>query len=443
MATFKICIYKHQRRADGKFPVSIRVCWKRGYGYIKTEYYVTDRQINKKTFEVKDPYIIKDLNERILKLEDIKSKKLGFRIHNYDAKDLAAYFMDALQEGEGDVDFVAFGRELAARVERDGRTSTAELYRRTLNGLIDFCGGRERIMASEITVSFLRSFSEYLKTERTMTRKNHGKDVTVKRPAASGNTVAAYLTDIRTIFNKAVEEFNDDEKDIIRIPHYPFKKVKIVRNLPEKRNVTAEKVAMIRDLPDDKINRRITIMARDVFMLIFYLCGINIADILTCPPIVNGRIEYKRQKTRKRRKDEAFISILIQPECEDLVRKYADPAGRRAFGFYHTYKDRKNFARAVNNGLKDIADLVGEDKLTTYFARHAWSTIGRNRAGVSVDDIDLSLNHVDQAKKMADVYIEKDWSLIDAANRKIIDYLNSFPAPESNQSDETPKSFDK
>ena len=44
---------------------------------------------------------------------------------------------------------------------------------------------------------------------------------------------------------------------------------------------------------------------------------------------------------------------------------------------------------------------------------------------------------------MADVYIEKDWSLIDAANRKIIDYLNSLPTPESNQSADTPKSADK
>ena len=93
--------------------------------------------------------------------------------------------------------------------------------------------------------------------------------------------------------------------------------------------------------------------------------------------------------------------------------------------------------------MKDIAGLVGEEELTTYYARHTWSTIGRNRAGVSVDDIDLSLNHVDQAKKMADVYIEKDWSLIDAANRKIIDYLNSLPTPESNQSADTPKSADK
>lgn len=443
MATFKICIYKHQRRTDGKYPVTIRVCWKRGYGYIKTEYYVTDNQINKKTFAVKDPYIIKELNERILKLEDIKSKQLGFRIHNYDAKELAAYFADALKEGAGDVDFVAFGRELADRLDRADRASTAQLYRRTLNGLIDFCNGRERIMASEITVSFLRAFTEYLKSERTLTRKNHGKDITVTHPAASDNTVAAYMTDIRTIFNKAIEEFNDDEKDLIRIPHYPFKKVKIVRTLADKRNITAEKMAMIRDIPDDKIERPIAKMARDVFMLIFYLCGINIADILTCPPIVDGRIEYKRQKTRKRRKDEAFISIQIQPECEDLIRKFADPSGQRAFGFYHTYKDRKNFARAVNNGLKDIADLVGEEELTTYYARHTWSTIGRNRAGVSVDDIDLSLNHVDQAKKMADVYIEKDWSLIDAANRKIIDYLNSLPAPESNQSADTPKSADK
>ena len=65
MATFKICIFKHQRRADEKYPVSIRVCWKRQYGYIKTEFYVTDKQINKKAFVLKDSFIIRELDRRI------------------------------------------------------------------------------------------------------------------------------------------------------------------------------------------------------------------------------------------------------------------------------------------------------------------------------------------------------------------------------------------
>jgi hypothetical protein len=62
MATFKITVFQHQVRADGKYPVSIRVYWKRQYGYIGTEYYVTIYQINqnkkKGLFKLKDSLII-------------------------------------------------------------------------------------------------------------------------------------------------------------------------------------------------------------------------------------------------------------------------------------------------------------------------------------------------------------------------------------------------
>ena len=42
---------------------------------------------------------------------------------------------------------------------------------------------------------------------------------------------------------------------------------------------------------------------------------------------------------------------------------------------------------------------------------------------ISKDDIDLCLNHVNKAHKMADVYIDKDFTRIDQANRRMIDLL--------------------
>lgn len=42
---------------------------------------------------------------------------------------------------------------------------------------------------------------------------------------------------------------------------------------------------------------------------------------------------------------------------------------------------------------------------------------------ISKDDIDLCLNHVNEARKMADVYIDKDFTRIDQANRRMIDLL--------------------
>ena len=47
MATFTISIQKHQKRLDGKYPVSIRLTFKRKVTYLKTEYYVGDKQIDK------------------------------------------------------------------------------------------------------------------------------------------------------------------------------------------------------------------------------------------------------------------------------------------------------------------------------------------------------------------------------------------------------------
>ena len=61
--------------------------------------------------------------------------------------------------------------------------------------------------------------------------------------------------------------------------------------------------------------------------------------------------------------------------------------------------------------------------ISTYYARHSWATIARNNCGVSKDDVHLALNHIDNDLKVTDLYIEKDWSMIDNANRKVIDFI--------------------
>jgi len=112
MATFKICVFEHQKRQDGKFPVSIRVYWKGKSSYIKSEFYVTEKQISKKSFELKDIYIINELNRRIERFEEIKSQKLGYRIELYTAKELGRYLVDEVKPGSNsNIDFIEFSRK--------------------------------------------------------------------------------------------------------------------------------------------------------------------------------------------------------------------------------------------------------------------------------------------------------------------------------------------
>lgn len=443
MATFKICIFKHQRRADDKFPVSIRVCWQRQYAYMKTEFYVTDKQIDKKNFAVKDPFIINELNKRIVLFEELKSKKLGYKIHIYTAKELADYFQRETRPGsDSSIDFVAFSRQHIEKLKSDDRDGTAGTLQRTLNGLIDFCGGREKVYITEITAKFLDQFEAYLKTDRIIKRNNQfGNEVTTKKKGVSDVTVFNYMTDIRTLFNAAMREFNDEDKGDIKIIHYPFRKYKIKRPPEsEKRSLKPNQIKKVLSVTDEELHLDRSILARDVFLISFFCVGMNTADIfeLQASEYSNGRFTYKRRKTRRRRTDNALISIKVEPELLPLIDKYRARKGKALFNFSERYADYRIFNANVNKGLKKVDSACGLGvKLSTYFARHTWATLARNKCKISKDDVGLALNHVDLGLKTTDIYIEKDWTLIDNANRKVLDYLNILPLPSNNQSDET------
>ena len=431
MATFKICVFEHQKRADNKYPVSIRVYWKGQSCYIGTEYYVTDRQINKKTFTIKDIYIINDLNKRITKFEDLKSQKLGYRIEMYTAKELVEYFKNETKAGsDPSINFVEFSRSHIAILKAQGREQTSKILNRTLNSLIDFCNGRERISITEITSKFLTQFEAYLRTERTMKRKNQfGRLVKIKHKGLSDVSIFDYMTDIRVLFNAAMANYNDEDKDEIRIFHYPFRKYKLKRKPDnEKRNITPEQLKAVRDVDAIHLQLDRAIFARDVFILSFYLVGMNLADLYEADHFVEVnkmvRINYRRRKTKARRQDKAFISIKVEPEAMPLLERYKDKTGVRVFDFYKRYTTSHIFSSNVNKGLKVVAKTAKVDEqLSTYYARHTWATVARNKCDISKDDVDLALNHVDQGLKMADAYIEKDWSRIDKANRAVLDYI--------------------
>jgi integrase len=436
MATFKICIFEHQKRTDNKYPVSIRVTWKRKCAYIKTEYYVTDKQIIKKSFTLKDIYIINELNRRIEKYEDIKSKKLGYRIDMYSAKELAQYFVNETKSGtDSTINFIEFSRKHIELLKQQDRTTSASNLNRTINALIDFCNGRERISINEITSKFLVQFDNYLRTTRIIKRKNQfGKLITVKHKPLSEVSIFEYMTDVRVLFNAAMLEYNDEDKDEIKIYHYPFRKYKI-KPRPDntKRTITDEQLYRLINCPVDSFQAHRAIFSRDVFLLSFYLVGMNLADLYEAdhfPDVGNMvRVEYNRKKTKGRRQDKAFISIKVEPEAMPLFEKYRDKTGQRVFDFHTRYTTSHIFSSNVNKGLKVVAKwLFGNSDipLSTYYARHTWATIARNKCDISKDDIDLCLNHVDLGRKVADMYIKKDWTRIDIANRKVINYVNSI-----------------
>jgi len=435
MATFKISVFRHQVREDGKYPVSIRVYWKRQYGYIKTEYYVTIHQINqnkkKGAFELKDNLIISELSDRIKLLEDAKVKRLGIKIHNYTAKQLARFFEQYLKESGGDtdrIDFIDFARNYIKEKKED-KKDVSRIYI-SVNSLEDYVKDCKwsALYIDQLTSGFLSGFEKFLRKERTIIRNNQfGKPVTTIHKPVSDTTVANYMTDVRTLFNAALNMYNDDEKGITKIHHYPFKKYHLPKLLPtKKRNLPSDEILKIIESRDEMFSSQRDILAKDVFILSFSLAGMNCIDLynLELQEYKNGRFTYNRTKTEGRRSDSALISIKVEPEILQYIQKYKDNTGKKVFDFHNRYANSHGFVSAVDKGLKNVVKILNIDvPLSSYYARHSWATIARNKCKISKSDVDECLNHVVPENKMADIYVEKDWSFVDDSNRKVLNYV--------------------
>jgi integrase len=99
------------------------------------------------------------------------------------------------------------------------------------------------------------------------------------------------------------------------------------------------------------------------------------------------------------------------------MKKYA--GSKTVFNFSSRYNDYEGFNKNLNIGLKTVGKAVGINDLEFYQARHTFATLSRNLMKFSKGDVDEALNHVGSFE-VADIYIAKDFSIINDNNFKLI-----------------------
>ena len=399
------------------YNVKIRVYHKSETKFIDTAYYVSDRQLKKhpdfkSELLVKDPFVKKQIN---VELDDyrIKITNLGQRIKLFSCQELKDY----LSEADKEIDFVKFCADFIEGLKILNKNKSAANFNTVKNSLIDFFK-RESVLVTEIDVDMLFDWDKFLRTERKMTRiDQYGRPtVTTQKPCADA-AVHNYMRDLRSLFNHARKKYNKKSLGLIKIEHYPFEDYEIV-DAPEtrKRNCDIATVKTIRYSKCRKGSR--AELARDLFILSFYMCGINASDLIQIDRsnLVKGRLEYNRSKTRDKRKDAAFISILVVREAKFLLKKYLGKLSAR-------YSTIGSLNKALSIGMRDLCRQHGLFDITFYWARHTVGNLGRNTCRMSKDDVALALNHVDKGNKTTDIYIEKDWRIIDELQHNVIKLL--------------------
>ena len=172
------------------------------------------------------------------------------------------------------------------------------------------------------------------------------------------------------------------------------------------------------------------VLYRDLFMLSFYLCGMNAVDLLHLrkDDYCNGRIRYKRRKT-------GYLFDLPVVDAAAIIERYMG-AGELLLSPMERYTDYHDFVRRWNEGLRKIGphdvveDKIGKKRkvvylplfpsLTTYWARHSWATLATS-LDIPRDIVAECLGH--SWADVTSIYIVSDTRRVDAAVRRVADAL--------------------
>lgn len=316
-------------------------------------------------------------------------------------------------EGNGTGNEAAFGTFAEKFIARRSKEKTRQVYEMTLRKMGGYCDvGSLRF--ADISVGWLRDFEHWLGA------------------TCSVNTRGIHLRNIRAVMNAAIDE------GVMPADLYPFRRFKIKKEETMKRSLSVGDLRRLRDYPCEGWQRKYV----DVFMLSFYLAGINLVDLMGLPPLgADGVIRYRRSKTG------VLCQLSVPPEARAIIERYRGDERLLWFGerlkagaegwhdWLHRFNDglqkvgpsgymyvRRKGRCGGKQRVKVYNALFPE--LTSYWARHTWATLA---AEIDVPDavIDAALGHR-SACRMADIYIRRDARKVDEAVRRVIEYFEDY-----------------
>ena len=379
-------------RKDGSIPVFIKISHKDVRKKMLSKIVLTKNDC----INAYGKYIVKSkkkMAEITNLVSSLQLKAISYINSHMDATTDDIYdYLSGKQNQRGDIDFFEFAEDWLKKSNIKGKKN----YHTMLNSFSRFLMTR-KLPFSAISYPILEAYA------RSLDNKPRAKTL--------------YLGAIRHLHNEARLRYNTDTET--RISPLVFERFRVPRQ--QMKGQRALDVDVLRKIIGYHGKGRAE-QARDCFVLSFLLMGMNYADMFDCDARKEAnKIVYHRKKVRDRRVDGAYIEVTIPPQAKELMEKYADK--ERLFRFHRQYYDESGFNKALNIGLRTVAKDIGVDSLQFYQARHTWASIARNDCGIDAYTVDKALNHISKDLQLLDVYVKRDFSAINNANKRVIEFV--------------------
>ena len=274
------------------------------------------------------------------------------------------------------------------RLRKEGRHSTAHVYKNAIFSFSKFCG-TSHVSFRQVTRERLRRYGQYL-----------------YECGLKPNTISTYMRMLRSIYNRGVE--TGSAPYVPRLFHdvYTGVDVRQKKALPigELRRLLYE------DPKSERLRRTQAIAA-----LMFQFCGMSFADLahLEKSALDQNVLRYNRIKTKTPMSVEILdtakemINRLrsnqdSHPDSPDYLFDILSSDKKRTDE--RAYREYQSALRRFNNRLKDLARALRlKSPVTSYTLRHSWATTAKYR-GVSIEMISESLGH--KSIKTTQIYLK-------------------------------------
>ena len=284
--------------------------------------------------------------------------------------------------------FSRCGENYINRLRKEGRYSTAHVYKNALYSFSKFCGTLN-MSFRQVTKERLRRYGQYL-----------------YECGLKPNTISTYMRMLRSIYNRGVEAGS--------APYVPrlFHDVYTGVDVRQKKALPAGELhrLLYEDPKSERLRRTQTIAA-----LMFQFCGMSFADLahLEKSALDQSVLRYNRIKTKTPMSVEVLdtargmINQLRSnqepiPDCPDYL--FDILCGNKKRKDERAYREYQSALRRFNNCLKDLARALRlNSPVSSYTLRHSWATTAKYR-GVPIEMISESLGH--KSIKTTQIYLK-------------------------------------
>lgn len=282
--------------------------------------------------------------------------------------------------------FSALLKMCKEELEEEGKTDKyISMLDRSYSVMQAFCP--TDVLVADIDSGFVSTYQKWMLTKRKLSK----------------STCNMYLSHLKSCINRAINN------GWVKYENHPFSTIKIGKSDVKDNRISLEELRRYRDMPLQGMQEK----ARDIFMLSFYLAGMNLKDMLACEFDLNSLyIEYVRAKTQNKVKQ--AVQVPLCHEAKEILAKYLNESHRIDLGWQGSYVTQlcnisKNIKRACSNA-------------TIYSARKTFAQTAR-QCGADMTVVDYLLAHSDTSQGVIRHYVRPEFKVSAVTMRKILDYV--------------------